>query len=183
MNAVPILRIVRIASISMVTFGVVTFNTALGASPVIHLSWNDGPGPFESIHYEIDSTNPDFPNVELIAGSLTWRVWSTDSDNPDNLGDIGVISCPHPNNFAVTIRNDADPFLRGARHVKGITLVPSSPTNYSNILDSTITGDLTEDLIVQDDTSGVGGELSLHIAGAVTADITAHKVHALGIVE
>jgi hypothetical protein len=134
--------------------------------PTLNVSWDEPAPPESPTDYEIDATDPDFPNVELKTGSLTWRVWSTDPDNPDGIGDIGVISCPHPQNFAVTLRNDSDPFLRGARDVKGITLVPSSASNQSNIKDVFISGQLTDDVTVQADSFGLGGEVtSLNVSG------------------
>jgi len=101
------------------------------AYPVIHVQWDGGGTPVENTHYRIETdspASPDFPDVELIAGHLDWRVWSTDTDNEDDIGDIGTISCPHADNFAVTILDDSGGV--GARDVKAITLVPSSSSNY-----------------------------------------------------
>ena len=156
----------------------------MGVPPTIHVAWGEPIPPVLDENYRIKTDAPasvDFPDVELITGSLTWQIWSTDIDNPDNIGDIGTISSPHPNNFAVKIRNDSDPFVRGARQVKAITLVPSSSSNYSNITEARISG-LQDELTVQADTLGTGGEVvTMIISGATTANMTIHKLNTLGI--
>jgi hypothetical protein len=82
-----------------------------GVDPVIHVTWDETPGPIEGLNYFVRTASPaspEFPDVELQTGSLTWRIWSVDTDNPNNIGDIGVISCPHADNFAVKILDDSD---------------------------------------------------------------------------
>ena len=134
-------------------------DVAFGADPVIHVTWDDPGTPMEDTHYRIIDTDPDYPNVELIEGSLTWRIWSTDTDNEDDIGDIGTISCPHADNFAVTILDDSGGV--GARDVKAITLVPSSSSNYANLVGDTSTGsrlsgEVLDALTVTASSSGTG---------------------------
>jgi hypothetical protein len=121
-------NITRVALLIVHVLAIGSYNSALGADPVIKVTWDETPAPLVNFDYEIDDTDPDFPNIELKSGSLTWRVWSTDTDNEDDIGDIGTISCPHADNFAVTILDDSGGV--GARDVKAITLVPSSSSNY-----------------------------------------------------
>jgi len=74
----------------------------LGADPTVHVAWDETPPPSLGFNYAIDtsgSATPAFPNVRLLTGSLTWRVWSKDTDNPLGVGDIGVISSPAAQNF------------------------------------------------------------------------------------
>lgn len=102
--------------------GIVTAPGVFAVPPTINVTWGEPDPPVEGIHYFITDTDPDFPDVELVSESLTWQIWSTDSDNPDGIGDIGTISSPHPNNFAVKIEDDLGG--PGARTVKGIILDP-----------------------------------------------------------
>jgi hypothetical protein len=140
--------------------------TTLAVPPTIQVTWEEVPGPIEDVHYEIDDTDPDFPDVQLIEESLTWRIWSEDSDNPDGIGDIGVISSPYPENFGVKIEDDlGDP---GAREVKGIDLDPQgegSDLKFSNLTGGRMTGNLTGDLYLQRLNTGEGGDASFTIDG------------------
>lgn len=113
--------------------GVLGFSVAaLGVPPTIHLAWDETPPPQSPDDYVITTTDPDFPDIELVRGSLTWRVWSTDTDNTNQLGDIGVISSPHADNFAVSILNTSASGHNGARNVKGVVLDPTSANNCVN---------------------------------------------------
>jgi len=162
--------------------------SALGVPPTIHVAWDETPAPQSPDDYVITTTtDPDAPDVELITGSLTWRIWSTDPDNPNGYGDIGVISSPHPANFAVRIISPTDTDI-GARNVKAIRLVPSSSSNYASMpasilgpAGSIIDGQLTDEVIVQPDSTGTGGELSLRVFGDVTANMALHRVTGLEI--
>ena len=144
------------------------FSPVLGADPEIHVAWDSGT-PIQDFDYQV-SGSVDFPDVKLITGNLTWKIWSTDTDNPDGIGDIGVISSPYAANFGVKIEDDqGNP---GAREVKGINLDPSSTTNYSSLTGGKITGDLTGDLFLQESTGGEGGTATFTIGGNVLADMT-----------
>lgn len=157
---------------------------AEGVPPTIHVAWDEAIQPVVNQDYFIHTTSPateDFPNVELTTGSLTWRIWSTDTDNTDNIGDIGVISSPSAANFAVAIRSDPATYAPGARNVKGIVLVPTSPANHGSVSSGIIAGQITDEVTVQADAFSNGGELNLIVSGAVTADMTIRKVNYLGI--
>lgn len=139
--------------------------------PEIYVTWGESPAPVESVHYAIITTgtgSPDYPDIKLLSSSQTRRIWSTnDDDNPDKIGDIGIISCPASQNFGVTLR---EPYGGpGARHVKGINLVPTSSSNYSNVVDGVMTGNLEGDLAVQRSSGGSGGEVTLSILGDISA--------------
>ena len=144
----------------------------LAAYPEIHVSWATGT-PVEGYDYDVETTgegSPDFPNVKLYTGNLTWKVWSTDTDNPDDIGDIGVISCPAAANFGVKIEN-GDNDGPGAREVKAINLEPTNVANYSTLTGGEMTGDLTGNLTVVQDGSSNGGEVNLTIGGDVGAGV------------
>ena len=92
------------APIFLVLLGFTAVDPARAVDPVIHVAWDGGGTPILDAHYSVRTlppASPEFPDVELIAGNLTWRVWSKDADNPDGVGDIGVISSPAAQNFAV----------------------------------------------------------------------------------
>lgn len=156
------------------------------ADPVIHVQWDQGGTPILNVHYSVKTTSPaspEFPDIELLTGHLDWRIWSTDTDNPGGVGDIGVISCPTADNFAIAVTDDSDG--PGARDMKAVSLVPSSSTNYSSIRTTGfhglyITGDLTDELTVQASTSGTGGEADVFVGGPVTADLTIPKLNYFG---
>lgn len=156
-----------------------TASAAWAVPPEIHVAWDESPQPVEDTDYVIDDTDPDFPNVELITGSVTWRIWSVDEDNPSDIGDIGVITSPYPQNFGVKILDDSDG--PGARVVKGINLDPQgsgSDGNYSRITSGETTGDLDGDLVLQQSSGGTGGEImgTLTIGADVTGAVTVAEV-------
>jgi len=153
--------------------------TAFAVPPTVYVTWKEVPGPVEGTHYMIHDADPDYPDVELIHESLTWCIWSEDSDNPDWIGDIGVISSPHPENFGVTIENDQGG--SGAREVKGIILDPTDAAKYSVINGGQISGDLTGDLFVEESSGESGGSVSLTVDGNVEGDITAGTISSLSI--
>ena len=155
------------------------FEVATGADPVIHADWDEpGDPPDLGSDYVVTTTDPDYPDVKLITGSLTWKIWSTDTDNPNDIGDIGNISSPYDQNFKVTIEDDEGG--EGARHVKGIDLDPTDPANHSS-LNGSITGDLQGDLLVQKASGGSGGTVSLTIAGDAEGNMTIPKLESLTI--
>jgi len=154
--------------------------TARGADPVMHLTWDETPAPVEDVNYVVDDTDPDYPDIRLITGSLTWKIWSTDTDNPSNIGDIGVITSPYAENFAVRIEDDqAGP---GARHVKGIVLDPTGGTNHSSIAGGQITGDLEDEVFLQRYEGGeVGGTVAMEIGGDVLGTMALPWVNELTV--
>jgi len=126
----------------------------IAADPVIYAAWDESPQPTQGVHYIITTSSPaspEFPDIELVEGSLTWRIVSVDVDNEDALGDIGVISSPHADDFAVRIASPAGG--AGARDVKAIRLQPSSSSNYSRMTGGTF--NLIDELIVEPNSSGV----------------------------
>lgn len=150
-----------------------------GADPTIGVAWEEVPPPILGINYMIDTTGdatPEFPNVRLLTGSLTWRIWSTDPDNPEmpggggaGVGDIGVISSPVAQNFKVSIES--------ARTVKGIVLAPASSANHSSLGYCELRGDLLGDLRVQADANGDGGIVEqFHLSGDFLANIFIERI-------
>jgi hypothetical protein len=153
------LTILRISS-TLITFSL--FANVTNAAPVIHAQWDEGgqQQPEEGIHYNVytDSpASPEFPDVELVTGRLDWRIWSVDTSNPDDLGDIGVISSPHAEDFAVRISNPSHPFLEGARNIKAIMLEPTNSSNYSRINGGSF--GLVDGLVLKANSSGDGGDI------------------------
>lgn len=157
---------------------------AFAADPVIHVTWEETPAPVIDADYEIVTSSPasvDFPDVKLLSGSETWKIWSVDTDNPGDVGDIGVVSCPAAADFVVKIERP-DHFTPGAREIKGINLVPTSASNFSSVYDSLISGDFSGDLVVQKSSGDEGGEIAgLIIEGDAAGDITADTVLQLRI--
>ncbi len=141
---------------------------AIAVPPTINVAWDETPAPQSPDDYIITTTDPDFPDIELIKGSLTWRIWSTDTDNPNNIGDIGVITSPYADNFALTIATSQAG--AGARDVKGVVLDPTNSTNHSSV-NLRITGTLAGPLSVQKSTGDDGGVAEVW-ATEVGADIT-----------
>lgn len=157
--------------------------------PTIHVEWDETQPLIPGTDYVIDTTvngTTQFPNVELKAGSLTWRVWSEDSGNPEGIGDIGIVSSPTEADFGVKFaRPDASP---GARNVKGIQLAPPNSNNYGNITGGQINGGIEGDVVVQVATTGgsagTGGEInSILIGGTLGGQVTIDKIPADAVVE
>ena len=165
---------------------VIGLQAALGADPIIHADWDEpGDPPQLLVDYLVSTSSPaspEFPDVELVTGSLTWQIWSTDSDNPDNIGDIGVISSPHAQNFGVEIEGPGE--IAGAREVKGINLDPQgegSDANYSNLNGGSISGNLTGNLFLQCSDTQQGGVASFTIGGDAEGDIDVPLVSSVAI--
>ncbi len=154
--------------------------TAVAVPPTVNVIWLEIPPPTEDFDYVIDDTDPHFPKVELISASDTWWIWSVDTDNPDDVGDIGEVSCPNPQNFGVRVVA-ANGLSAGARDVKGISLIPSNTANYSNLVKINMTGNVIGDLKVQTASGGSGGVVNdVEIAGGVTANVDIGTVGADG---
>lgn len=144
-----------------IAFWVMSALPAMG-NPTIQIAWDTSPQPELGQDYYLDDSDPNYPSVELKTGSLTWRVWSTDPENEGEIGDIGVISCPHPDNFGIKILDpEGGP---GARDVLAINLVPSgsgSGSKYSKIVGGKfgkLLGDMT--LKATDGSSPTGGDVA-----------------------
>lgn len=155
-------------------FLAVWVHSATATAPTLHVAWSGSPPPQTPDDYQIDyATDPDYPSVELKTGNSGWRIWSTDPDNPNGIGDIGTISSPHPQNFVVRVEGDSS--TPGARTVKGIVLDPQgsgSDSNYSNVAASRITGNLQGNLTVQRSSGATGGEATLTVDGNVSSSST-----------
>lgn len=168
--------------IGVVTLLSLCVQPSLGGVPTVHVTWNQaGSPPILGTDYLIDPSVPAYPNVELITGSLNWRIWSTDPNVEGGVGDIGVISCPHAQNFGIKILTPSGG--QGAREVVGMNLQPTSVSNYSRIVDGNFSA-LTGFLYLQKSEDGAGGNIgSLHvetvgfgnvllIPGGVTGNVT-----------
>ena len=148
-------------------------NLLLAVPPTIHVEWDDGGSPVLNSDYTISTASgADYPNVALLADSLTWQIYSTDSDNPNNIGDIGIVSSPASINVKVRIQDNSN--NPGARDCKGITLVPTSSSNYSRLVGGTLTGNLEGNLTVQKSSGGTGGDVDdFTIEGNISSSCTA----------
>jgi len=174
------------AGIVVSIVGVLGGQSAPAADPVIHAAWEEPGDPtaldFDYVVSTLPPASPEFPDVELRTGSDTWQIWSTDSDNPNGIGDIGVISSPHPENFGVKIEGPGE--IAGAREIKGIILDPQgegSDAKYSNLTGGRISGNLTGDLTLQKSSGGLGGAASFTIDGDAEANITVPQVSSITI--
>lgn len=161
--------------------------SALGVPPTINVVWDDqGTQPVEDVDYRLEEATPGFIDVELISEQDTWRIWSTDADNPGGIGDIGVISIADDHTgafYGLSIGpGGADP---GARHVKGIDLWPfgfTGPAARSKLAHGRITGDLTGVLKVKRSSTGQEGWVaSFFIDGNVTGAMTIPVLKSLTI--
>ncbi len=126
-------------------------------NPTLHVDWiNDPGGPRE--HRDFEITDGEFPEVQLIAARTDWLVWSTNGDDP---GDIGRIWTDQPGAFGVTV---ADPFGGpGARNLNDIDLRPSINQVTSVKSGSYITGDLGSAFVKRSDAlfvMTVGGDVT-----------------------
>lgn len=151
---------------------------ALGVPPTISVTWDESPPPVQGIHYEIYSTDPDLPDVELLNGSLTWRIWSVDTDNPGQIGDIGQITGTGAENYVLRIMRP-DGTTPGARDVRSIDLVPGDTSKYSGLVDSELTNRLLWTLTLEDTSGGVGGVVDGLVAGAGLGSVTVPRVQSL----
>ena len=125
------------------------------------------------------TTDPDNPSVEFLLGddgegtTYEWRVWcETAARAPAN---IGSVSGSGAEDYDVKILDDDEWPGPGAANVGQINLNPSNPSNFSRISQGWINGNLTGDLLLQEDdgTPATGGELDLWIQGNAAASITA----------
>ena len=113
------------------------------ADPVVNVAWSQPAPPVLGQNYTVSiipPASPAFPDVTLLTGDLGWRVWSTDTDNPNGVGDIGVISSPAAANFAVAIVNSSGG--TSARNVKAIRLVPTGSNYFGNVVGPGLFGSL-----------------------------------------
>lgn len=149
-------------------------------TPTIYARWDNPVSevdqPRLDTHYEIVATDPNSPNVILREGRPDWRVWSV---NRNHITDIGVLFSPVAEDFKVKLmRPDGAP---AARHVKGITLVPSDPAKYSNIVAGEIAGNLGSDGLVLLNSAEQAGAASVTIDGNVSGNINIPTVDSLQI--
>ncbi len=136
-----------------------------GNSPYVCVS-KSGLDPEPQTDFVFDFSDADNPDVILKTGNPDWAVWSQVSEQdptPANLGDITLDPSQSTDSFEVTIANGAYP---GAVNVASIDLRAASWTGYSSIDGGHITGNLTGDLRLQQDSGGAGGDIS----GTFTVD-------------
>jgi len=170
----------KVAILNIVFAVSCTVGVARAANPVINVRWITGGTPILGFDYDVITSapaSPEFPDVVLHTGRLDWRIWSEDASDRDGVGNIGVISSPASENFAIDITNPSQPYGWGARDVKAIRLIPTSTANYSNVAGGFIAGTLIDELTVQQ-AAGTGGEVSLSV-NDVTGNMTISKVNQL----
>lgn len=134
---------------------------------------NDAGAPEPLVHFAFDFSNPQAPSVELRVGQTAggglyqWRVWSKDAQGaPAN---IGSITSPGAYNYSVKIANPTDG--PGAANMNAVTLTPPGDHRSSLEPGSRISGDLTGNLVVQKDSTGVGGFGAISIEGNVGGEV------------
>ncbi len=153
-----------------------------GNGPDIIVDWNDQADPILDFDFEVDFACPTCelnPNVRLVVGNSGWTIASElVEDLVPTIGDIGVIDCPFPDNFGVSLGNASTP---GARNVLAINLKPSNAANSSVLSTSWISGDLAGSLVVQKSTGGAGGDCLFRIGGDAEGKIIVPDVNELVI--
>lgn len=134
-------------------FGILVASaSALAVPPTINVTWAESPPPTSPTNYEIDTTDPDFPDVILHSESETWKVWSVNAGNPGNIGDITATGAF---NYGLTLEDSSGG--PGAANIGKISLDPSLATKFSSINGGTVTGNMTGDLFLQEASGGSGG--------------------------
>lgn len=110
---------------------------ARAADPVIHVQWDYGGTPVRGTDYTVGSGA--FPYVQLkTVNHNDWRVWSTDTDNPGEIGDIGSVSLDPSGEGYFVVRLARPDGSAGARDVSSIVLNPTG-NSWSNLQDSVLT--------------------------------------------
>jgi len=150
--------------------GVLAAGVPALAAPQIFVDWGLPGTPQQPADYEVDYSNPSVPDVELKTGDTTWYVWSRDSVT-EEVSDIGDIEAYGFADYGLVLADlDGEP---GARHVQSVVLTPegaydSGISAYSGLIPSTITGNLTGGLTLQDEGGGIGGYCQLTVYGDVS---------------
>ncbi len=134
------------------------------------------------VNVTFDLTDPDNPDVALKSGASDWLVWSQVSSTDTkvyDLGDLTLAPSGADEDFAVSILNPVT-VSTGAANIKSIVLSASSWSGHSRLA-GVVTGDLSGDLKVVEDSAGVGGDIDglFVIKGTVTGNITVP--HAAGL--
>jgi hypothetical protein len=151
------------------SFCMASTTPALG-SPVIHVDWGLPGDPTPGWDYEIDTSDPNYPDIDLITGDTTWRVWSRDSVT-GAISDIGDITAFGFANYTLVLTdNYGNP---GARHVLSIVLTPGGSHDsgidpYDAFTPSAITGNLSGDVTLLDEGPEIGGYCSIEVGGDVS---------------
>ncbi|RJP33846.1 MAG: hypothetical protein C4547_11735, partial [Phycisphaerales bacterium] len=146
-----------------------------GEGPDICVAWSETPDPEEDTDFRVDylcEGCETAPEIELITGSATWRVWSV--ANGGGEGDIGILAAYGADDYSVRIiKVDGTTESPGAANVGLLDLNPSNAANYSSLGSGEITGDLTGNLFLQRSSGDAGGTADgFVIGGDVYGDIT-----------
>lgn len=145
------------------------------SGPDICVDWNLGGTPLIFTNFEVDyATDAANPSVTLKTGA-GWNVRSDAGDGAvGNIGDIKIDATVLGDDFELSILDSLGGSAAGAANV-GLILLEDTDVNwtgYSSITNGIIEGNLTGNLTVVQDSSDVGGEVTLTIEGAVNSAST-----------
>lgn len=135
----------------------------------------------EETHFTFGFTDPDNPDIELITGASDWEVWSVVSvsdSTPANIGTLSIDQTAGSGDFVVKIANGTG---FGAANVGSILLQPPTDDYSSIAAGSKINGDLTGNLILQENSFGTGATANFTIEGDVTGNINVGNAAGLTI--
>jgi len=139
-----------------------------GASVRVCVEWTAGSNPIHGTHYHVDFSDASNPDLVLDTAE-NWTVYAELVSN-GNLANLGDVTTPDSNDYSVKISRSGG---AGAATIGSIVLTPGGD-HYAQILSgSSMTGNLTGDLIVQADSSDNGGTANgFYIGGNVTGNVT-----------
>lgn len=153
-----------------------TCKTSGDSTKQVCVEWSEpGPAPVLNTDFRVDydcTGCSDAPLVQFRAGSDSWVVYSEviSTSAPANIGELAIDPSSSTEIFEITIDNGGSP---GAANLSSAVLTAASWTGYSSIIGGSISGNLTGNIEVVDDSGGSGGELRLVIEGNQSGNITA----------
>ena len=144
--------------------------------------WSLVANPDENTDFGVDFTDASSPDLTIFTGNLGWIVSAevVATGAPANIGAIKIDPTVSTDDFEVTISNSG---LAGAANVGSIVLNAISWSGYSTVEGGRISGNLTGNLTLIEDSGGAGGELTFIVDGDVTsaATVTAPTIKSLFI--
>ncbi len=139
----------------------------------ICVDWTLQDDPEPLFDFVVDFTDPANPNIELRTGDTTWTVFSEGEAGTGNIGSLTIDPTVSTADFDVIIQSSTNP---GAVNVGGIILSAPSWSGHSSLVGGRILGDLTNSLVVVEDSSNEGGAVAFEIDGDLSGDATIPKV-------
>jgi hypothetical protein len=129
--------------------------------------WSQIGDPEEGVDFDADFTSDaSKPDIKLLTGDLEWEIYAH-APSSGVITDIGNVTTTDADHYKVKIAKNGG---AGARNVGSLILDPNG--DYYSVIasGSTITGDVTGDIVVVKDSGGNGGS----IEGLTVGDSIAH---------